>query len=677
MIADFNELVSIHGSPISIPDEDLYRFIIRADICKNTVNQHKLGLEKFKNLPLVFEVRRRCERSLWFLGKYFLRDTDVHAAGLPEDEFFICEHVHRRLCDMFIVKDKTKSIGAQDPDFKDRLILYPRYTGKSAWDRYDTVQWMLNFPDIRILYLTATQPLAEGFVAETKGHFVINEATPSLMNLYFPEYCSEEKDLGGANRLVCPNAEWVKKGLDRKEPTVLGGSIDTNLSGCHFEVMKADDAVSDENSQNETQCKKVTADYNLKHKMLSPVGYADKIGTRYADEDMYGDGLKKNVGTNIKRESGPNWDIIENRDISFKILIGRSIVIKQEVREKLERENKPVTYGNAGKDGCYILFPEHHPYEWCMFEYSRDEIIFEGQQNQNPRSRVNPMFDLPLLMRHTVPFNDKIVPQTGPISQFWDFAYSTKKGRDYSTGSCVIWNNQRQCVVIDLIRAKFKPLDLAKAVVDFAVKYKPYIIGVEKSPGSDFLQFAINAEAMKTKIPQVIDVCGRIDWVPISNQRDAKDNRIRSLHPIIASDMMYFVANLPHKDVLYDEFERCLSTNNHSTHDDIPDNLSYQPRYAPAMLAAIMMQEQDKFSRADGAWQNVFDPSGELYGEWGSHDMPSPFKGLILRQDVDNQGNINLRWVSDQIENPIVQVTTNDEFYTRDDSGLDPVLGAL
>lgn len=672
MSLEFPELIERFGDAKSIPDLDLYKYITRPDVYASMSDLRDIGIEKLKEKPLVQEVRRRCEQNLWFLGKYFLADSDAFSIGVPIEKSFFVEHVHKRVADLFIVKDKSKPLGQQDWR-KDRLILYPRGVGKSAWDKYDVVQWVLNFPDIRILYLTAEVDLAQGFVKETKNHFLIKDEEPTLMNLYFPEFCAPDKHLGDAERIICPCASWVLKGLDRKEPTVWGSSIMSTLSGKHFEVIKADDAVSDENSQNEVQCRKIADKFNLKRKMLVPTGYSDKIGTRYADEDMYGEDLKRNVGTNIERQNGTNWEIIDNPDLGLRVLIGRSIVIKPDVREQLEKENRPVTYVEAEKDGCTLLFPEFQSYPWCMAEYSKNEVIFEGQQNQNPRSSVNPVFDLPLLLRHTIPFNDPIVPQAGPVSIFWDLAFSKAKGRDYCTGSAAIWNAQRQCIFIDLIRAKFKPFDFAKAFVEFARKHRPYIIGVEKAGGSDLAHPAIMTEAQKTKDQFIVDVCSRIDWVVPSNQKDAKQARMGALHPWIAGDMMYFLNTIPYKDVLYDEFGRCMG-HQHLTHDDIPDNFSYQPRYAPSMMQAIISQETDRFSRPDGAWQQVFDSSGELYGQ-GFNPMNSPFHGMLLTNDPDNPGV--LRWVSEQLNNPLVNLPTEEEMSLPQNGGLDNVIGIL
>jgi hypothetical protein len=133
--------------------------------------------------------------------------------------------------------------------------------------------------------------------------------------------------------------------------------------------------------------------------------------------------------------------------------------------------------------------------------------------------------------------------------------------------------------------------------------------------------------------------------------------------------MMYFLNSLPYLETLYDEFERCMG-GRHLTHDDIPDNLGYQPRYAPSMAQAIIAQERERFSRPDGAWNYLFDQSGELYGEGQAMHNPS-FHGMILTNDPDNPGV--LRWVSEQPQNPVVVQT--ESLPVNEDNGLDPVLG--
>src|SRR5437660_2231467 len=104
-------------------------------------------LEDLKKYEIYASTRQRAKTDLFFLAKYVL-GKDMMEEG-----------THRRVCDFFIQKDETISIGEQSW-IKERLLLYPRGGFKSTIDVCDAVQWILNFPNIRILFLTATDDLA-------------------------------------------------------------------------------------------------------------------------------------------------------------------------------------------------------------------------------------------------------------------------------------------------------------------------------------------------------------------------------------------------------------------------------------------------------------------------------------------------------------------------------------
>ena len=166
------------------------------------------------------------------------------------------------------------------------MLLWPRGGAKSTFDHVDTIQWILCFPAIRILYLTAEKSLAEGFLSEIKGHFYIKE-DPTWMMLFWPEFCVEENKAGAANEFTCP--VYASKKTGRKEPTVYASSVGKNKAGWRYELIKADDAVSDTNSETSLLCSKISNALMLAEKLLALGGFfVDFIGTRYADEDHYG-----------------------------------------------------------------------------------------------------------------------------------------------------------------------------------------------------------------------------------------------------------------------------------------------------------------------------------------------------------------------------------------------------
>jgi len=652
MLETFDSLTEKFGGLEKIPDENLYEYVTRVDVRTSLQNLQSVGLDK---VPMTREVRRRSRTDLFWLVKYFLWGTNPAGVDKHIKENKIVREEYQILCDFFVQKDNTKTIADQD-EYENRLLLWPRGGFKSTIDVCDAVQWILNFPDVRILFLTGVDDLAVGFVRELKGHFAVKEGDVSLMNLFFPEFCVTEKDLEAGNQyeFTCPI--WGAKNVHRKEPTVLASSIGSTKSGLHFEVIKADDSVCDRNTESPEQCTSISKKLFLAKKLLRPGGYYfELIGTRYADEDHYGVLIEKNVG-DIKTTKNPCWEYTENVSTSTKILVGRAIVIKPEVAQRLKIEGKPVTYKDAGPEGCDLLLPQIMTYPWLLREFNENEETFEGQLNQNPRPASFTIFDKEKLVVNTIPFNE--LPSRGPISQTWDFAFSKKKGRDYCTGSSAIWNDMGQCFIHDLIRARFTPADLAKAVVNFALKYRPFIVTIEDAAGSRLLEPAIKSEAAKTGDIYVITLLNRIDWVTAETNKDAKKIRMAAMQPWVNDGRLKFAAHLPFLSILYGEFEKCMTG---SGHDDIPDVISRQLKHAPAMAQTILKNELQTFSKVEAGWKLLFEEG-----------FQNPYGGCILTHNPET-GELN--WISQPVQEPVT-APTEDSGIKAFPSGLDPILGS-
>jgi hypothetical protein len=257
-----------------------------------------------------------------------------------------------------------------------------------------------------------------------------------------------------------------------------------------------------------------------------------------------------------------------------------------------------------------------------MGKFSKNERVTEGQLNQNPQLTSDIEFNRPLMMKAVVPYQQ--LPRQGPCSQFWDFAFSQKKGRDYTTGASVIWaeedelgpdevktgNKRITGYVRKIVRDRFNHLTLAQAIVQLAQEERPFIIGIEDAAGSRFLEPTIMSEAYKTKDSYIIELCSHIDWVAPDNQTDAKRVRMRAMYPWIAEGRFKFLnACMSPKDPtlesFYSEWEKCLTSHHH---DDIPDVISQQPRYAPQSTQIIVNHIEDKMTNFDRmGWSEVFD----------------------------------------------------------------------
>lgn len=638
---DSEELINeFYSAAKYIPNDVLYEFL--QSIRTGLVSKMQSGIDHIPNSRLGKEVRRRCQTDLMWMARYFTWMTNPASdnGARPFEDNIFDEEFYGPFTQLFVQKDPSKPINKQS-SVKTRLLLWSRGGAKSTFDHVDTIQWVLCFPSIRILYLTAEKDLAEGFVGEIKGHFFIKE-DPTWMMLFWPEFCVEENKSGAANEFTCP--VYAKKKTGRKEPTVYASSVGKNKAGWRYEIIKADDAVSDTNSETSTLCLKISNALFLAEKLLALGGfYIDYIGTRYADEDHYGVLLSKNVG-DIKTTIGRGWEFYENTTTNTNILIGRAIQIKPEVKERLEREGRPITYHEAGEDGCILLLPKVMPFDWCMGDLAKDEKSFEGQRNQNPRNASLVGFDLGMMLKATVPFN--MLPREGPCSQVWDLASSMKKGRDFTVGTSVIWgeeeqidtegkrNGNKQTVgyVRRIKREKMLPHQIVQAVIQLIQEEHPFSVAIENAQGATYLKDAIISAAFRSGDPYVLRICQGIDWFTPDQQKDAKKLRMGGLHPWISEGRFKFanycmVANQPPRntmDLLYKEFQACMFDHHH---DDIPDNLGYQTRYAPIATQAIIENNREMFSVIDKlGWNDIF-----------NEDYRSGNLGMVLQ--TDENGN--------------------------------------
>src|SRR5690348_9069010 len=72
------------------------------------------------------------------------------------------------------------------------LILIPRGHLKTTVATIaHTIQWIINYPNIRILLSSGTGEQVRKFISEVKGHFQFNE----MFRYFYPEFCPHGKNV--------------------------------------------------------------------------------------------------------------------------------------------------------------------------------------------------------------------------------------------------------------------------------------------------------------------------------------------------------------------------------------------------------------------------------------------------------------------------------------------------
>jgi len=139
---------------------------------------------------------------------------------------------------------------------------------------------ILHNPNIRICLVADARDQSKKFLSEISNHFQKNERFREI----FGDFVT------GAGVWTTEQIEVNKKTAMYGEPTIFSAGMDTRMPSRHFDLIIVDDLVTKDNSKTPAQRAKVH-DYfyeTLYPTLISPSGRLFVLGTRWADEDIYG-----------------------------------------------------------------------------------------------------------------------------------------------------------------------------------------------------------------------------------------------------------------------------------------------------------------------------------------------------------------------------------------------------
>lgn len=173
------------------------------------------------------------------------------------------------------------------------------------------IQWIINYPDIRILLVSAQLGRAKDFLKGIKEHFTKNE----MFRAFFPEYCpkmnesGKTEDFGNDEQFTVP----CRRTPGIKEPTIRVASADSSVAGGHYDVIKVDDLVEDQNTRTPGGIEQTRKFFGSLWPLVetSPLppghGWLDVTGTIYHFSDLH----QTIVTEEMKRpEDEREWSIL-------------------------------------------------------------------------------------------------------------------------------------------------------------------------------------------------------------------------------------------------------------------------------------------------------------------------------------------------------------------------------
>jgi hypothetical protein len=453
-------------------------------------------------------------------------DNEIDVARIPEDEdyrqalrwrmqtdlFWLTKYVlgydrvteewHTEVANVFIQKDPRKPIEQQSRKRR-RMVILPRKTYKTTFNIADSVQWILCFPDVAVMAMTASNspdsPLADAFVAECASHFICTDYAPRKpLHLCFPEHVIPKMPKAG--EFTTPARTRF-----RRDPTVKGVSIEQSLSGWHPDVMKSEDVQDNRNSQTTFALNKVRKNFYLNLKMLGEGGYVDITGTRYGPMDLYGDMIAK---------AGEET-----------ILLWRPAYIRRP--HALALDDDELTEADV-----ILQFPAQLSWEFLRSEKDLDPETFWTQYMNVAEGNFVPTF--PIEKLHAAKMPDEQPHRNERIHVAWRFEYAESKN---AAGAVGVENNGRM-VVTEVMRGQWPPSGLARRVVSMLKRWETHQVEIESTPGAQVMQQHIRNEALEANWRV------EISWSEFLQDDTARALSIKSAEPHLLAGRLLFADNI-------------------------------------------------------------------------------------------------------------------------------------
>jgi len=436
---------------------------------------------------------------------------------------------------------------------RNTLILFPRgHLKTSIITQAHAIQWIINYPNIRILISTATGEQCQRMMREIKGHFQFN----NTFRRFFPEFCPPPKkaaDWGNQEEFTVPCRTVVKR-----EATVSMCSVGKVIAGSHYEVVKNSDLVDKENVKTPNQINDVISHFGYLNPLLersakAPYhGWTDVEGTRYDFGDLYGRLL----------DSG-----------TYHCL----------VRPKPEQET------------CW---PDRFPLsEMKSIEREVGSYIFSCQYRNRPVPPEGGLCD----PKDIVFLSRKIVGDLLPMLRLHTTIdlhglEPAKNDNDFTVLNVHGFDRDGRLYVVDVRRGRFTPDQVIWHVFDIHQRYPQMIdYRIEKDAHARVLLPFLQREASKRQRFPVI--------LPIKRDTHvSKQQRIRGLQPWFKSGIIRFADDLACKTDIILEIMQFPSQSS-GVHDDILDTL------------ADAMQGREPDTVTDDVVSNPFFNPQELFGQ--------------------------------------------------------------
>jgi hypothetical protein len=489
-------LKALSEEPVQLPDtsqvvidgEVLFRNELEFAYDFSMFRQPEVSLDQF------LQERFRCKNNAMYISKLFDKDfAECHRRWT--EEFF--PQIDSRGLEPNYTQQQARSwLARQSEHFKTFLLLASRNSFKSSWSKFFVLSLVAAFPDARVVLVSETHDLSTMFVGELRQYLEVRDGeVPNKYLQLFPEVAVPAGE--GSSMAY----EHPIRHLRLPAPTIRSTSVDASVTGGRYDLLVADDVLSDQSCGNEKQTRATISRFESFWK-LGEVGSALTfvLGTPWSENppDLYKT-LKD------RSEADP--------DTTIAVRIDPIMVIKPYAR------NKPLTH-LVEDDIESFLFPERLDWKFIRSEIMKnpkDTTFFESQNLCHfvppEESKWKVAFDEDEL-RNLVVFQTRFTGWA-PLRSILSVDTASSVNR-YANMSCIAFSKlfedakdgKRYFAVISVDADKYRPSEIAQHVADAVHKYGPDIVTIERPGLWQALQTLIEQEANR----RGFSLTNRIHW---------------------------------------------------------------------------------------------------------------------------------------------------------------------
>jgi predicted phage terminase large subunit-like protein len=377
---------------------------------------------------------------------------------------------------------------------KFKLFLIPRdHLKSSIITKAGAVQRVLNNPDIRVLIANNTWDNARKFLGSIQKHL----KRGAYLSYYFGAFESEKWN---QDEIVIKQRTQV---LDA--PTIATTGLEKEQTSQHYDLIIADDLVARENVQTKEQREKVKDYINSLMALLEPQGELWVVGTRWSQDDAYGDLLEEGI-----------WDTMIRGCYDTE-----------------SAEKRPI-------------FPEKFSLEKLDFLRAKlGPVLFSCWYLNNPIAEEAADFKC-----EQIRYYEAGTPHPSALYLAVDPAMSLGADADYSAGIVGGMFADRRIRIVDYFRKKVIPSNLIDEIFKMVKKWNLRRVGVETFMFQKTLRYEIERKQREENLYFSIDDLGKRH----SGRGEpllSKEARIRMMQPLfeqglieIRRDMTDFVDEL-------------------------------------------------------------------------------------------------------------------------------------